>query len=440
MMISILMIMLIFVMAFAIMLPKFFADDIRNRSFFDNEIYYVALFVLIAAAVRVICICNYSGHVFDTSCFRSWAERLANGRLSDFYSSNNFNDYPPGYMYVLWLAGKINTHFGLNDTAANIILKIPPIILDLISGIFIYKISRKSLSMNMSLAVMAAWLFNPAVIIDSSMWGQVDIAYTFVIALMMYFIAERKLIYSYFAFAVCIMLKPQAFFVGPILIYGIIEQVFLEGFDIKVFFKNLLFGVAAIGLMFLISAPFGVGYVFEQYKSTLHGSAFFTQNAFNIWGMMGKNYVDVTTTGIVVGYILLALSVAFSAVIFFNTKGRFKVYFSGAVLILCSYILSVKMNERYAFAAMMLFLMAYAEKPLIKNAVLYLIVTLIQFFNIAWVLFIFEQNADKYCQSNWICLYSAINVVAFTYIIYVALRNCRESSKNITATTDNYYM
>lgn len=420
-MINILLVILICAACAAMIYPLMAKCEFKGK--ISREIYYVAAILIAAAAVRVICALLFSGHSYDTSCFRSWASRLASGGFAAFYSSDNFNNYPPGYMYVLWIIGKISAHFGFSTEAFNIALKVPAMLTDLVSGMFVYGIAKRKLDINKALIVLAVWLFNPAVITDSSLWGQVDIIYTLFIAFMLYFIAEKKLIPSYFMFAICILLKPQSFVMTPILIYGIIDQVFLSGFDKRFFIKNLLWGLAAVAMMFLISAPFGISYVFEQYKETLHGSNYIVQNAFNFWGMLGNNYKNTTPLISAIGYVFLALSVAFSAVVFFRGKDKSRVYFSGALLMLCFYMLSVKMNERYAFAVMLCLLLAYLENSSKHNALSYTLMSLSQFFNIAWVLFVFETDFYKYYPSKWICLYSAFNVIMFGYIVYVAIKN-----------------
>ena len=48
-----------------------------------------------------------SGFRIDVGDFNAWAQRLASGGPGDFYAPDYFGDYPPGYMYVLWLLGSI---------------------------------------------------------------------------------------------------------------------------------------------------------------------------------------------------------------------------------------------------------------------------------------------------------------------------------------------
>ena len=169
--------------------------------------------------------------------------------------------------------------------------------------------------------------------------------------------------------------------------------------------------------------PYGIQYVFEQYKETLHGSEYFVQNAFNFWGAIGKNYVKVTTSASIIGYVFIAVILAFSTLIWLKGKNSEKYYLIGAILILSSYMFSVKMNERYAFCAILLFLMYFIENPKKDTACMFGLMSCSQFFNIAWVLFVFETDFYKWYPSKWVWFYSWIDVAMYAYIIYLIVKN-----------------
>ena len=46
-----------------------------------------------------------SGFSSDIGTFTAWATTLAERGPGQFYTSTSFADYPPGYLYVLWLVG-----------------------------------------------------------------------------------------------------------------------------------------------------------------------------------------------------------------------------------------------------------------------------------------------------------------------------------------------
>ena len=84
-------------------------------------------------------------------------------------------DYPPGYLYVLWLIGKLST------TPGYLLLKLPSILADLglawIAGTFAARLAPRR-SRNAGRCGRSSprrVLFNPAVIALSAVWGQVDV-------------------------------------------------------------------------------------------------------------------------------------------------------------------------------------------------------------------------------------------------------------------------
>lgn len=385
----------------------------------DRNAVFIIAVLAAAFIIRVICALMYKGHETDMNCFIGWSNSIFEGGITKFYSSEGFHDYPPGYMYILYIIGAVRHLFNPSDAPLYLLIKLPAIIIDLLAGFFVYKIARKKFSDALSSLFAALYLINPAVILNSSLWGQVDTVYTILIALMVYLVSQSQMIKSYFVFALCVFIKPQAFIFTPIIIYGIIENVFLPNFNREAFIKNLLYGLGAIAMMFVISLPFGIGHVFEQYKATLASYQHLTINAFNIWGALGKNWADLNYFTTVLGYIFLAAIVAYSAYVFFKSKSRGRYYFTGAILSFATFMLSTKMHDRYAFPTMLLLLLAFLETERAEDYVLYLMISLSQFFNTAWVLFIYEQDINKFFKSPVIVIASIVNIAIFAYMLYI---------------------
>lgn len=76
-------------------------------------------------------------------------------------------------------------------------------------------------------------MLSPVVVLDSSAWGQVDGVFTFFLLLVCYLCMEEKRIFAYFAFVAGVLIKPQMIMFAPLLIWTIIEQVFLKDFQRK---------------------------------------------------------------------------------------------------------------------------------------------------------------------------------------------------------------
>ncbi|HET7471679.1 MAG TPA: phospholipid carrier-dependent glycosyltransferase [Candidatus Limnocylindrales bacterium] len=112
-----------------------------------------------------------SGFGTDLISFRAWAANLATNGLGAFYSSPGFHDYTPGYLYVLYLVGKLVA----NPATIGDLIKIPPILADVALGWLVWSMVRE-LGGRSSVALLGAILvvFNPVSWFDSALWGQVD--------------------------------------------------------------------------------------------------------------------------------------------------------------------------------------------------------------------------------------------------------------------------
>lgn len=394
--------------------------SLKKRGKGDKNALWIIGVMVVSFIVHIICAASYHGHKTDMGCFSGWSSQIFQNGISSFYTGEGFHDYPPGYMYVLYVVGALKKLFNFSGAGYDVLIKFPAIVCDMLTGWIVYRAADKKLGNARAAIISALYLFNPAVIMNSAVWGQVDSVYTLFAAYMIYLISKKQLIKSYFVFAICIFIKPQAFIFTPVLIFGIIENVFLPKFDRQKFVKNLIWGLGAILMIIILSLPFGLGNVIEQYKSTLASYPYLTVNAFNIWGAMGQNWTSLTGFTTVLGYLLLVLVVAGSVYIFFKSKSEAKYYFTGAFLSMATYMLSTKMHDRYAFPVMVLLLLAFIEARDVKSYALYILNSAAQFFNVAWVLFIYEQDINKYFKSPVIVTASIINIVIFVFMLYIA--------------------
>ena len=118
------------------------------------------------------------GFATDLDQFAGWASVLAGHGPSTFYATSGAN-YPPGYMYVLWLLGilsqPVGSVLGISSGAATIaLLKLPPMLADAAIGILLYRAGRSWFGANAGLVAAALFLFLPMTWYDSALWGQVD--------------------------------------------------------------------------------------------------------------------------------------------------------------------------------------------------------------------------------------------------------------------------
>lgn len=416
----------------AYILPLFLSKKIKQGG---SDMYFIAA-ALAAFALRIVLSVVFEGHGSDMSCFNSWSQSIFEGGFSGFYNSSGFHDYPPGYMYVLYIIGLIRHVLPLGETAVRVLLKLPAVMCDIVIGALVFDIAKKRFSQTAAVIFASLWLFNPVSILNSAVWGQVDSVYTLFGALTLYYITEKKMPQSYCTFALCLFIKPQAFILAPVLIGGFIENVILEEFSTEKLLKNIGIGLAAIGGIVILALPFGLANVAGQYLATIDSYPYFSVNAFNFWSALGKNWSPLITFGSYLGYLFLAAVSAYVIYILIKSKNASKYYFTGALITFVTYMFSVRMHERYAYPAVLFMLLAVVMCVDYKKFALFALLTLSQFFNTAWVLFIYGTDPSKYYNSVTLSVASVLNLALTGAIIYIAHRQfAKNDLSNLSAQT-----
>ena len=175
---------------------------------------YLSGIIILGLVVRIVLGLRLRDFHSDTGLFFEWAESIYKNGPGYLYENTNC-DYPPGYMYVLWVLGMIIEW--LKSIVAEykwmvMVLKIPSIITDVLTGVLLYKIASEKQTQGKAMLIMCLYIFNPAVILNSSVWGQVDSILAFMVLLTVYFVYRKDV------FIVSIVLD-RFFYKAPNYIY-----------------------------------------------------------------------------------------------------------------------------------------------------------------------------------------------------------------------------
>jgi dolichyl-phosphate-mannose-protein mannosyltransferase len=145
----------------------------------------------------------------DMGAWLAWAERLSSLGMARFYSDSTWTQYTPGFLYWLWFVGKV----GFIHPLA---IKIPAILADIFVGCLLWKIVAKT-NVKWANVVFFLYTLNPAIVFNSSVWGQIDGILTALLISATYFLVERKNYYVSAALAgMAFLLKPQAIAILPV--------------------------------------------------------------------------------------------------------------------------------------------------------------------------------------------------------------------------------
>ncbi len=383
--------------------------------------------------IKMILAANYEGHETDMNCFYAWSDMIFDNGIGKFYYLDAFTDYPPGYMAILWVIAAIRHLFSIEtmSTAGRILIKLVPMLSDVAAGFVLYRLAKKKFSEGSSLLIAVMYVLNPIVVLDSSVWGQTDGVFTLFVLLTCYLCMEEKRIPAYFTFIVGALIKPQTLIFAPILIWTIAEQVFIKDFNKQKLIRDLIGGVSAIALMFLLAAPFGLGKVISQYIDTLGSYEYCTINAYNIWALFGKNWADQSGSFLFLQYhqwgtLAIFASVILSGFIFFRLKeDKSKYFLSMCVVVGTMFLFSVRMHERYLFPIIVLMLAAFLVKPTRELFFTYVGFSVVQLLNVGHVLYYFDEYNTTGPQGGIIGITALMTLALYAYMFF-AIRSKSE--------------
>lgn len=384
----------------------------------NDKMLWIAI-VVSAFIFRIILAPLNIGHEVDMNLFKAWANHAFTNGLSEFYNGKVFADYPPGYIYVLYLVGALQKLFSLSHNSVWFVtlVKLPAIVADLLVSYFIYRVASTKLSSSTALALSVLYAFSPMAIVNSAAWGQVDAVFTLVILYATYLLVEGKLPLSTVMYAIAVLIKPQALIYGPLLLLG-----YVQSRNMAVIARSVVYGLAVfliLALPFTLHKPGGPLWLYELYFGTLAQYPYASLNAFNLYTLLGQNWQPVTKTFLLLSFniwstIFIIVGLAFSAYLFLRSKAdSSKLYFLGFFVTAIFFIFSVKMHERYLFYGLLLCLMSFIHTKDRRLLYIFIGFSITQFINAHYVLmnsWIQVFHLDRY---NVVALLTSLANVLF---------------------------
>ncbi|MDB4867520.1 MAG: hypothetical protein JWR03_1853 [Cohnella sp.] len=339
--------------------------------------------------IRLACAPLMSGHPIDFKDFEAWASHAYSGGLPYFYGRHIFADYPPGYVYVLYVIGFIRHMFGwgFHNPATITLIKLPAITADLITGVAIYRLAKRQLGDREASALAALYLLNPAILVNSTVWAQVDSVFTLFLLFMVLALTARKLPAAAICFAIAVLIKPQSLVFAPLLLFALIERK-----SWKLWLYSLLYGLAAFVLLLI---PFSLYrnplWIVDQYRSMFGMYPYASLNAFNLYALLGANGLPDSIKWLDIPYkhwdiLVIMIVLALSAFLFSQSKDKIRYSYLGMLIVILVFMFKTGMHERYDYPALVLAFLSFLQRK--DNRILYLFagLSLAHFANVAYVL------------------------------------------------------
>ena len=339
------------------------------------------------------------GFVADVAFWKSWSLAAADHGIVWTAHNTNIN-YPPGFIYVLWLMGKayalftdphnFNAYWQTNNFLFLLISKLPAIIADLIIGYLIYWFSKLIIKgKNLPLLLSALFLLNPVVILDSAVWGQVEsfgMLFTILAVILFY---KQKPALAAAIFTIGVFMKLQNIIYIP-LIYLFIWRYF----DFKTLIKSL---ASSLLVFIIIVFPFLLAKDFDRvlYLMVLNNDYFpwLSLHAHNPWWIVaGGNMLapdKILTIGIIqakkLGLIFFSSIYLFLTLLILKRPSIRNLISALAIIIFAFFLFTTQSHDRYNYPVIVwiLFLFPFLETKFLHKytLIIFLLLTFAIFFN-----------------------------------------------------------
>jgi dolichyl-phosphate-mannose-protein mannosyltransferase len=336
------------------------------------------LILALAAAIRLI-IAPLGAHPGDLPIFMAWAAAMQEHGWQAVYTTSGAN-YPPLGMLLIDLSHRSHALLmpgaPVGGAGWMILFKLPSIVSDLLI-----------IGLAARLRPTARWLWlslalNPALIIMSAWWGQLDSIYVALLAAALAAAIARRSLWSGAAFGAALMVKQQSLFFTPVIAAALLAPLIGTLFPIRLreqyqTLRKLCSPTlhATLGAV-LVTTPLMLPFVLtgqtvlmlKRLASIVRGQGWLTINALNFWYLVtggsvnwgyNKPLVLSDTASLLgplsyrhVGVALLGAWTLLVLLLAFRARAHSRVWLLAAAMIaLGIFLWPTRAHERYPLAA-----------------------------------------------------------------------------------------
>ncbi|MBF0521135.1 MAG: hypothetical protein HQK92_15605 [Nitrospirae bacterium] len=406
---------------------------IKNRVFLDIVGRDLSVLFATALTVRILAAFYIEGYPFDIELFKKWAVYIGQKGIANYYSGEIFADYPPVYVYIIYVIQLLGRIFSIvpDSRLFFVVLKLPAITTDILCAFIIYKTSKQNgLDQSMSVVLSALFLFNPAIIVNSSVWGQVDSVFTLALAMAAWFLVNGKVEKSILSFTISILIKPQGLLFIPVYLWAFILSTEKRRYFYSIFLSVVLFYAAFIpfyGKIDLIEPVKFFAGKFSQYP-------YATNSAFNLYALFDGMSVPVEDIFFLLSYktaglLMVLAGIVVSLYIYIKKRDANLIYFTAFFLFSFFYVFATQMSSRYIYPALIFSILAFISTRDFKIIFLYAVFSLTMFLNDSHIQYL-SVHSIYHVEffTIFMKIVSVLNIIAALYITvlyYVKSRECK---------------
>jgi predicted membrane-bound dolichyl-phosphate-mannose-protein mannosyltransferase/Gpi18-like mannosyltransferase len=379
----------------------------------DRDFLWALAMLLAITAVKFAMLPFFDGYRNDIASYESWALQMAADGPARIYHAGYFLDYPPGYLFALWVSGAVARALKAGDTALRIIVEAPALTADFFLAVLVFALVRRLAPSRRFAAYVAMLLvaLNPALLFDTVVWGQSDSALTLIIMLSVAIALDGEFELAWGLAAVSVLVKPQALIFIPVLgLWTLLKAPYAQWW-------RAALSAVVVGTIGVL--PFQLGHpwywILELYRSTAAYYHETSVNAFNVMALLGGLRKPDTDpiAGIslfTLGMSLLVPLYAFVGWRLWRDRSAHGLIFAVFAALFGFFMFAPRMHERYLYAGLVFAAPLAVESG--EMAAVFAIVTAACFFNLAYVLHTLRTTIFLDSRDSFAMAAAAINVVA----------------------------
>lgn len=370
----------------------------------SNKYSKIAL-VLASALILRFFLSPFGTLDLDQNSFIAWSDILQKG-FSSFYLG--WSDYLPGYLYVLWFLGKLKEVLPLPEV---IVYKIPAMLADVGIGYLIYRIVNKVKDEKWALISSSAFLFNPAILANSTLWGQVDSLTAFFSLLSIYIFSTNVYLSALFL-AIGTLIKPQAALGALVILFLMYKKKMALG-------ELVTYALVGAAVFILGFVPFKfpevnlAQFIWQRVGVTMGQYPYTSINAFSFWGIFGFWNKD-TIVAQVVGYLLTITLFVIAAYQSEKIKDVRK-YILAAIVFLSGFLFFTRMHERHLLPPLPFVAIAAGVYPLVW--IPYLLLSLTYLANLVYSYVWITQDFKSIFSPGAVVFFVIVNFISLAILL-----------------------
>ncbi|MGH7934355.1 MAG: phospholipid carrier-dependent glycosyltransferase [Candidatus Binataceae bacterium] len=352
----------------------------RDRGLLWAAIILFGIWVVKTAALPV-----FPGFNVDVGTYEAWALKIATDGPARLYTPGYFIDYPPGYLYPLWLAGWFAQATDASGLARRMIVEMPALVADFLLAMFMFVFVRRTRRGALAYGVMLLVALNPALLFDTMVWGQTDSVMTFVLLLATAMMLEGEYEVGWGLTALALLIKPQALTLVPVFGLWLLFKC-----DYRKWWRSAL---ACVAMIVVGVAPFQIDHPWLWLPELYHATAAYyhetSVNAFNLIALVGGIRQSDSGTILGISYFnfgmaLLVPLYAFVAWVLWRHPTRRNLLFTCFMALFGFFMLAPRMHERYLYPAVAFVIPLALEEPVMLG--LFALLSITCLINLAYVL------------------------------------------------------